>query len=244
MSKEVYSGHRVLGMFPFHNERAKLQLLVQRFRPGLVDKFLPVDDGSTDGGVDILRRHGLDVLRQPHRTGIGACIKRCVRYAQENDYDILVVMAGNNKDDPAEIPRLVTPIVHNGYDYVQGSRFLPGGTSHHLPRFRRVMIRLLSLIFTLYTRRRCTDITNGFRAYRVSLFDDPSINIWQDWLDDYEYEYYVQWKVFTLRYRVLEVPVSKVYPGVKGTEYTKIRPIFGWWRMLRPFIFLALRIKH
>ena len=50
----------------------------------------------------------------------------------------------------------------------------------------------LSLLFRLYSRRPSTDLTNGFRAYRLSLFDDPRIQIDQDWLDDYEFEYYVQ----------------------------------------------------
>ncbi len=239
----IYPGHRILAMFPFHNERDKLARLVPRIRPGLVDKWLPVDDGSTDGGASLLHEAGIEVRRQPERRGIGACIKQCVRYAQENGYDILVVMAGNNKDDPEEIPRLLRPIILDDMDYVQGSRFIEGGVSPHLPLFRRLAIRLLSGTFRLYARRTCTDLTNGFRAYRIRLFEDPRIDIWQDWLDDYEYEYYVHWKAYTLGYRVIEVPVTKTYPGEKGVEYSKVRPITGWWRMLRPFVFLALKIK-
>ena len=238
----VYPGERVLAMFPFYNERDKLAKLVQRLRPGLVDTFVAVNDGSTDDGPALLRQHGVEVLDQS-RCGVGACIKRVVKYGQENGYTILVVMAGNNKDDPAEIPRLVQPIVSGGYNYVQGSRFLPGGSSPHLPPFRWFSIKLLSLLFRLYTWKRCTDLTNAFRAYRLSLFSDPRIDIWQDWLDTYEYEYYVHWKVYTLGYRVTEVPVTKAYPAEKGVSYSKIRPFSGWWRMLRPFVLLALRIK-
>ena len=234
---------RTLGMFPFHNEREKLALLVPRIQPGLVDAWMPVDDGSTDDGPEILRRHGFEMLRHPERRGLGAAIKTAVRYGRAHGYDVLVVMAGNNKDDPAEIPRLLEPIVQGAADFVQGSRFLAGGSSPRLPAFRNVAIRMLSKGFALYTGRRCTDLTNGFRAYRLALFDDSRIDIEQDWLDDYEYEYYLQWKAFTLGYRVTEVPVTKTYPG-KGVEYTKVRPITGWWRMLRPFVLLALRIKH
>ncbi len=153
-------------------------------------------------------------------------------------------MAGNNKDDPTEIPRLITPILQEGVDYVQGSRFLPGGATSNLPLFRFIAIKFLSFLFSVYSRRQCTDLTNGFRAYRVSLFNDPRINIWQDWLDKYEYEYYVHWKVHTFGYNVKEVPVTKTYPTPgKGVEYSKIRPITGWWQMLRPFVLLTLRIK-
>lgn len=239
----VYPGHRVLAMFPYHNERDKLAQLVRKIKPGLVDKWLPVDDGSTDDGPRILQENGIESLPLERRSGIGACIKQCVKYAQANGYDILVVMAGNNKDDPAEIPRLLEPIVSGRADYVQGSRFLPGGSSPHLPLFRHVAIKLLSGLFRVYSWRKCTDLTNGFRAYRISLFDDPRINIWQDWLDDYEYEYYVHFKAYTLGYKVTEVPVTKAYPAQKGVAYTKIKPFSGWWRMLRPFVFLALRIK-
>ena len=240
----VHPGHRIVAMFPFHNERDKLALLAPRIRPGLVDLWLPVDDGSTDDGAALLRARGIEPLRQPERRGIGAAIKRVVRHARAHGYDILVVMAGNNKDDPAEIPRLLAPILEDRADYVQGSRFLKDGASPHLPLFRRVAIRMLSLTFRLYSGRACTDLTNGFRAYRLALFDDPRIDIEQDWLDDYEYEYYVHWKAYTLGYRVTEVPVTKTYPGVKGVEYSKIKPITGWWRMLRPFLLLALRIKR
>jgi dolichol-phosphate mannosyltransferase len=229
-------------MFPFYNEGPKLAQWVGQLGLPVADKVLAVNDGSTDDGPSILRAHGIEVLDQPRR-GIGACIKRCVAYAREHGYDVLVVMAGNGKDDPSEVPRLVDAVVNGGADYVQGSRFLPGGASPHLPLFRRVSIRLLSLLFSVYTRRRCTDLTNGFRAYKMSLLDDPRIDIEQDWLDTYEYEYYVHWKAYTLGYAVAEVPVTKRYPGERGVEYTKIRPVTGWWRMLRPFILLGLRIR-
>jgi dolichol-phosphate mannosyltransferase len=159
----LYPGHRVLAMFPFYNEEGKLAAMARRLRSGLVDKFVGVSDGSTDRGPHLLRERGIEVLDIPH-TGAGAAIKRAVRYAQENGYDLLVVMAGNNKDDPEEIPRLLKPIVDEGYDYVQGSRFLPGGGYPNLPRFRLIAIKLLSALFSVYARRRCTELTNGFRA--------------------------------------------------------------------------------
>jgi dolichol-phosphate mannosyltransferase len=243
LAERVHSGHRVLAMFPCFNEGEKLDELADRFREGLVDKVIAVNDGSTDDGPAILRRHEIEVFDQP-RLGIGACIKRCLRYAREHDYDILVVMAGNGKDDPQEIPRLLVPILERGADYVQGSRFLPGGSSPNLPRFRRFSIRLLSRLFQLYTGRPCTDLTNGFRAYRLSLIDDPRINVWQDWLDTYEYEYYLHFKAYTLGYAVEEVPVTKTYPEDPGASYSKIKPFSGWWRMLRPLLFLSLGIKR
>jgi len=83
----VYSGHRVLAMLPFYNEGPKIVRMAERLNDGIVDKFIGVNDGSVDDGPNVLRRRGIQVIDQPRR-GVGACIKRAVKYAQENGYDI------------------------------------------------------------------------------------------------------------------------------------------------------------
>ena len=67
------------------------------------------DDGSTDGALDDI---GPDVivLRNPTNQGIGAAMKRVFQYALDHGYDVLVIQAGNDKDDPLEIPRLLAPL--------------------------------------------------------------------------------------------------------------------------------------
>jgi dolichol-phosphate mannosyltransferase len=242
VATSLYPGHRVLAIFPFLNEASKLESMAQRLRRGLVDDFLGIDNGSTDGGSAILDAQGIKVISQSVR-GVGSCIRSGIEYGRENGYDILIVMAGNDKDDPEEIPTLLDPILRDQADYVQGSRFLHGGSSPNLPFFRWAAIKLLSILFKLYSHTDCTDLTNGFRAYKLAILDDPKMHIGQAWLNTYEFEYYIHWKVFTLGYRILEVPVTKTYPSTKGVPYTKIQPFTGWWKMLRPFVLLALGIK-
>lgn len=120
-----------------------------------------------------------------------------------------MVLAGNGKDDPREVPRFLRAIIEEGFDYVQGSRFLPGGRRENL--FRGLFIRLYPFLWTLFTGVRCTDVTNGFRAYRTRIFGDGRIDIWQGWLDGYDFEYYLHFKVLKLGYKMEGVPVSKVY---------------------------------
>ena len=204
----VYPGHRVLAMFPFFNEEGKLTKLAARMASGQVDEFLGVNDGSSDNGASELNACGVSFINKKHE-GVGSCIKTAISYAREHGFDILVVMAGNAKDDPAEIADLLRPILEGRADYVQGSRYLPGGSSPNLPLFRDLAIKTLSLIFRLYTGKKCTDLTNGFRAYRLSVLDDPRININQSWLDGYEFEYYVHWKAIECGYKIVEVPVTQ-----------------------------------
>lgn len=234
---------RVLVTVLTFNEGEKLTELVRRFPADGGFSLLFVDDGSTDGTCDFLKNGGYDVIRHETNLGVGAGIRTGVRYARQNGFDVIVIMAGNGKMLPEEIDRLVRPILDGKADYVQGSRYLEGGKAPNLPLFRHVAIKLFTVAASAVLGFRGSDVTCGFRAYRLSVFDDPSIDIEQDWLDEYEMEYYIHYRVIKSGYRVTEVPVSMVYPeGDKS--YSKIRPLVGWWSMIRPWVYLTLKLKR
>ncbi|UCD16652.1 MAG: glycosyltransferase family 2 protein [Candidatus Zixiibacteriota bacterium] len=225
-----------------YNEGDKLRKLVAQFPDHREYDILFVDDGSTDGSYEFLQSRGFHLIRHQCNRGIGRGIRDAVHYGRKEGYEIIVVMAANGKMLPAEIPQLVAPIISGEFDYVQGSRYLKGGSSPNLPLFRKVMIRILTGIINLLSGYRGTDVTCGFRAYRLSLFDDPRFEIDQAWLEQYEMEYYIHHHVIKGGYRITEVPVSMVYPRTKK-NYSKIRPCIGWWSMIRPWLFLFLKIR-
>ena len=76
------------------------------------------------------------MLRNPTNQGIGAAMKRVFQYAIDHDYDVLVIHAGNDKDDPLEIPALLAPLENGAADFVQGSRYLGGGGFGNMPAYR------------------------------------------------------------------------------------------------------------
>jgi dolichol-phosphate mannosyltransferase len=228
-------------IFPLFNERHAIAGLIPRV-PSVIAETIVVDDGSDDGGPELARAAGARVISQARRQGVGAAIRTGIEAARANGHAAVVILAANGKDDPAEASRLIDKL-RAGYDYVQGSRFLrEGGASANLPRGRGVMIRGYTLLFRILSGFPGTDVTNGYRAYRLSLLDDPRIRIGQAWLDRYELEYYVHWKAITLGYRVVEVGVSKTYPK-GGGNYSKIRRVRDWWSIVRPTLLLWLRVK-
>ena len=77
---------------------------------------------------------------------------------------------------------------------------------------------------------------------RLAIFQDKRINLEQSWLDQYELEPYILFKVITLGYKYTESPVVKIYPPRK-LGYTKMKPIVGWWSILKPLFYLGLGIK-
>ncbi len=241
---------RRLAIIPVFREIGKIGTVMEKFNLDSVDEICLVVDAPDETilrEIDESRRKTqvpVTIIENPTRNGIGFAIKRGYRYALSQGFDLIVIMAGNGKDDPREIPRLTEPISKNGFDYVQGSRFLPGGKGERTPFFRRIFTRLFPFVWTFLTGVRCTEVTNGFRAYRAAILEDPRINIWQDWLNGYELEYYLHYKVLTLGYRFTERPVSKVYSYAKKEAYSHISPLKDWQQIVGPIVLLRLGARH
>lgn len=240
---------KILVSPPVYNEKVKVKNVIERFlnsrMSGRAD-YLVVDDASDDGTTEIIQGYagrGVKTVRHSAHKGVGSAIKTAIAYAQANGYDILVIMAGNDKDNPEEIPALTAPIIDQGYDFVQGSRYLKANQDMgQMPLYRRIATRLHPWMMSLITGRHVTDSTNGFRAMRVSLFKDERISWRQEWLDAYELEPYLLFKAIKLGYKFCEAPVTKIYPP-KKLGYTKMRPFLGWWSILKPLVYLGLGIR-
>ncbi|MCK4403800.1 MAG: glycosyltransferase family 2 protein [candidate division Zixibacteria bacterium] len=232
---------KTLVIIPVYNEENRIKTVLERIRGVEIDKVLVVNDGSTDNTPEVLKGFEVEIIHHPKRQGVGSCIRDGIGYARKNDFQLVALMAGNGKDDPKEIPLLLKPILKEDYDYVQGSRYLEGGEAGNLPLARKAGIKAFTFLWSMLLRRRLSDVTNGFRAYKVSLFDDPKINIWQKWLSTYELEYYIHFWVLKLKYKFGEVPVSKIYPSKK--KYSKIKPFLDWWPIIKPLFYLLLRVR-
>lgn len=233
----------MLAMAPVLDEKMKIGTVVERVPMDVVDEMLVVDDGSTDGSPDVARSKGATVVELGETLGVGAAIRRGYRYAVDEGFDVAVVMAGNNKDSPEEIPALLDPIAAGEADLVQGSRWLSdSGDFGDMPAYRKVATKLHPALFRLISSVALTDTTNGFRAVRVEVLRDERLWLDQHWLDEYELEVYLLYKAANLGYRVTEVPVTKRYPP-KELGQTKMKPIVGWWSILRPLVLLGLGLK-
>lgn len=238
----MYKGHSIAIVLPAWNEAGKIERTIARMPRDLVDAVVVVDDGSSDTTAAEAERAGAVVLQHGVNRGVGAAIRTGIEWAQDNGYALTGIMASDDQDFPEELIRLAEAIVDDGYDFIQGSRYLPGGRRLNQPLSRTVMTLAYSAFFSLCVWRRITDATNGFKLFRTSVC--RNIRLGQSWLDRYELEPYLFYQAVHKGFRVKEVPVTKFYPPDRSVGYTKMRASRDWWRISRPMLLLTFRIRH
>jgi dolichol-phosphate mannosyltransferase len=210
-------------------DRIKNQLLKMRTIDFLAD-ILIADGGSTDGSVDIDALKSLGVRSLLVKKGPGklsAQLRMGFYYALVlQGYQGVITIDGNNKDGVEAIPEFIKKL-DKGYDFVQGSRFMPGGLAINTPIIRLIPIKLIHIPLTSYMAGfRYTDTTNGFRAHSRRLLLDTEIQIFRDIFDTYELLLYLSVKAPRSGYKVAEIPVTRTYPKHSKTP-TKISPFKG-----------------
>jgi glycosyltransferase involved in cell wall biosynthesis len=214
---------RRVAIVPALNEEHSIGRVIDElhaFDPGL--DVVVVDDGSVDATTQVAAANGARVLRLPFNLGIGGAVQTGFRFAFEHGYDIAVRVDGDGQHDPAQLGRVIEPLLRGDADIVVGSRFasdLPLG--YRSSRSRRIGIRLLAWIVSRIVGQRVTDTTSGFQALNregIALFA-------RDYPHDYpEVEATVM--VFRHRLRLLEVPVEMRERGGGRSSITALRSIY------------------
>ena len=219
----------------FRSQLARMEPLQQT-----VDVVI-ADGGSDDGSTTPERLAAAGARALLVKTGPGrlsAQMRMALAWALEEGYEGIVVMDGNNKDDPSAVHRFIDAL-ENGYDHVQGSRYVPGGNGVNTPLLRHYGVTLVHApLISLAAGFHYTDTTNGFRAYSGRLLLDPRVAPFRDVFNDYELHYYLAIRAARLGYRCCEVPVTRTYPPSDDTP-TKIRGLRGNVRVLRTLLLAA-----
>jgi len=153
MAEDRAGGPTVSVIIPAFNEGKTVGGVV-RGALAHAGEVLVIDDGSTDDTAAVAAEAGATVIRQGRNRGILPAVARGLKEARG---DILVTLDADGQHDPADIQRLIQPIVDDEADLVLGRR-------PSLPHFSERVITALTRL-----RVKCTDASTGFRAIRKSI---------------------------------------------------------------------------
>ena len=212
---------RRIAIVPAYNEEGAIGRVVDELRAfdGGLDVVV-ISDGSNDRTAEVAAAHGAHVVRLPFNLGIGGAVQTGFRYAWENGYGVAVRCDGDGQHDPAELPKVLAPVLAGQADIVVGSRFA-GDQTYRPSRSRMFGIRLLALVVSSIAKQRVTDTTSGFQALNrkaLALF-----------AADYPHDYpEVEGMVMTIRHRLRlrEVPVRMREREHGQSSITALRSIY------------------
>lgn len=214
-------------LIPIINEGDRiLKELYRAYRHNISDyaDIVICDGGSTDGCTNEkkLKKLNVNTLLVKKDTGKqGAQLRMGIWWALERGYKGIITIDGNNKDSIEDVPKFIEKL-KEGYDLVQGSRFIKGGRAINTPIVRDVAVRLIHApVISITAGQRFTDTTNAYRAYSARYLMDNQVAPLRDIFMTYELLAYLSVRATQLGYKACEIPVTRAYPK-KGKTPTKI----------------------
>ena len=190
---------RIAVVIPALDEEGAIGEVVREVPRGLVREVIVVDNGSVDRTAAVARAAGARVVSERVRGYGAACLAGALAAGEA---DVLVFLDGDRSDDPAEMPRVLAPLLEGRADLVLGSRLSgewePGALGPH----QRLGNRVVTLLLRMLTGLRLTDI-GPFRAIRMEVFRALG-------MEHKTFGWPVEMIVKAARkgYRIAEVPVS------------------------------------
>jgi hypothetical protein len=212
-------------VIPVINEGERIRGQILRIKEAnLPVDVIIADGGSSDGSLDpdFVEPSGVRaVLTKTGPGKLSAQLRMAYAWCLRQGYDGIVTIDGNGKDGVEAIAQFVAKL-EAGCDYVQGSRYLPGGEAENTPLERTIANRLVHApLLSLAGRHWFTDTTNGFRAYSRAYLTHPQVRPFREEFEVYNLLFYLTVRAGQLGLKVDHVPVARRYPD-NGKVPTKI----------------------
>lgn len=224
-------------VIPVINEGQRLHQLIrsmQELNVHRIADILIIDGGSSDGSINLslLQEAGVRFVLEKMGPGKLSSQLRCAySFALDQGYQRIITIDGNGKDDPEAIPAFIEHL-EKGFDFVQASRYKPGGVAENTPKIRDFAIRYIHApLLSYFSGFSWTDTTQGFRGYSRKMLLDPRVAPFRDIFSTYELLAYLSYRVPKLKFRCIELPTKRSYP--EGEVPTKISSFKGNWNVLK-----------
>ncbi|MEO6058459.1 MAG: polyprenol monophosphomannose synthase [Candidatus Limnocylindria bacterium] len=223
------AGSGVVVIVPTYNERENLEGLVAAVLVALPEgSVLVVDDNSRDGTGQMADALAADeprvaVLHREAKEGLGVAYRDGFRWALDRPGTRAVVqMDADFSHDPADLPRLLTPLMHEA-DLVLGTRYLPGGGTVGWPLHRQLISRAGTLFARTVLLLPYRDLTGGFKAWRREVLE--AVRLRESSASGYGFQVETTWWAHRRGAKIVQVPIifrervagrSKMRGGIVG----------------------------
>ena len=224
----MYKEKKVAVVVPCYNEESKIGPMLEEV-PEYIEKIYVVDDCSTDGSAEVVRRRAREdcrfvLIEHEKNRGVGAAISTGYKTVLKSGEDIAVVMAGDGQMDPADLPELLNPLVDDSADYIKGNRFFHRVGVGAIPPVRLVGNMALSALTKIVSGYwHISDTQCGYTAINRKFLDYVD---WDEVYPRYGCPNDILTRLNIVNARVAEVPVCARY-GQSWASKMKVWKIAG-----------------
>lgn len=221
-------------IIPVYNEKKTIIEAIKAVKnaslPGYKKEIIVVDDGSTDGTRDLLKKiskkdPSLTIVFKDKNNGKGSAIREGIKYVKG---DYAIIQDADLEYDPNDFIHLLLPIEQGHADVVYGSRFL-GGTHRSFLFWNYIANKLLNFTTNILYNTLLTDMETCYKMFKAGALKELNLKS-----NGFEIEPEITAKILRKNYRIYEVPIS--FYGRSYSEGKKIKAIDGFkalWTLIR-----------
>lgn len=215
-------GKKIVIVMPAYNAEKTLERTLTDIDRSWVDEIILVDDGSSDGTVELARHLGLRVFVHEKNTGYGGNQKTCYTEAIKIGAEIIIMVHPDHQYDPRVVPYLVQPLLDGTCDAVFGSRMLGGRPLEGgMPKWKYLANIFLTAVENATFYMYLTEYHSGLRAYSRRYLE--TINFLAN-SDDFVFDSEIIAQGVLHGMRIREIPIE--------TRYFSEASQIGLWRSI------------
>jgi glycosyltransferase involved in cell wall biosynthesis len=245
----LYKDKSVALVIPARNEERLIGPTVDG-APSLIDRIFVIDDGSEDGTANVVRQRAqvdprIELIQHETNIGPGQAIITGYQRASADDFDVTVVVGGDNQMPLDQVTDMLDPVVEGRADYTKGNRFLtPDFALQDMPWTRLFPNALISALTKIASGfYKVFDVVDGYTAISKRAID---LVDWRKAWKGYGYpmDFLVRLNAYGLRVR--DVPRRAIYlegerqSQIKGFQYMmRVSPMLVrdfFWRLFAKYL--------
>ena len=227
---------KILIIIPTLNESLNIKGLITKINK-LYRKIdiLVVDDNSSDGTLDILkkikkRKKNLNIVCRKKIKGIGSAHLNGINFAYKKNYSICITMDADGTHNPTIIKRMLKIINYNNFTIINTNRFLNINSLNDWPLLRKAITYFRYLLVKVILNTRY-DSSGAFRCYNLKKIKRTHFLL----AKNKNYFFFIESLFFfeKLNYKIYEIPNKLKFRSANKSKMKFFHIIESLWSLVK-----------
>jgi len=236
-------------ILPCYNEqdnvkRIPIELIKELDKLKLDYEIIAINDGSIDDTYEELKKIQkkypmIKIVNHEKNRGLASAIKTGINHATG---ELTVTLDADFTYHPRQIKKLIDRYSKGDVDLVIGSPFLTGEYSSDIPRYRIMLTRTGSLLYSVALGEKISCISSIFRLYKTKHLKEIDLNPTPTPKGGFSINAEILAKLLFKNCRFIEIPVPLTVREYGESKINNLREIVTqlglvskifWWRITK-----------